>query len=48
MSDPRLKPVFDSLKEQMEKAVDHAASEFTKIRAGKAHPTMGKTNVAGH
>jgi len=40
MSDPRLKPVFDSLKEQMEKAVDHAASEFTKIRAGKAHPTM--------
>ena len=40
MSDPRLKPVFDSLKEQMDKAVDHAASEFTKIRAGKAHPSM--------
>ncbi len=40
MSDPRLKPVFDSLKDQMDKAVDHAASEFTKIRAGKAHPSM--------
>jgi ribosome recycling factor len=40
MSDPRLKPVFDSLKEQMDKAVDHASSEFSKIRAGKAHPSM--------
>lgn len=40
MSDPRLKPVFDALNDQMNKAVDHAASEFTKIRAGKAHPSM--------
>ena len=24
----------------MDKAVDHAATEFTKIRAGKAHPSM--------
>jgi ribosome recycling factor len=40
MSDPRLKPIFDSLKDQMDKAVDHASSEFTKIRAGKAHPSM--------
>jgi ribosome recycling factor len=40
MSDPRLKPVFDGLKDDMDKAVEHAASEFTKIRAGKAHPSM--------
>jgi ribosome recycling factor len=40
MSDPRLKPVFDALNDQMNKAVNHAASEFTKIRAGKAHPSM--------
>ncbi|MBC7381642.1 MAG: ribosome recycling factor [Bacteroidia bacterium] len=40
MSDPRLKPLFDSLKESMDNAIDHAASEFTKIRAGKAHPSM--------
>jgi ribosome recycling factor len=40
MSDPRLKPVFDQLKDAMDKAVEHAASEFTKIRAGKAHPSM--------
>jgi ribosome recycling factor len=40
MNDPRLKPVLDSLKLQMDKAVDHASAEFLKIRAGKAHPSM--------
>lgn len=40
MSDPRLKVVFDQLKDTMDKAIDHAASEFSKIRAGKAHPSM--------
>jgi ribosome recycling factor len=40
MSDPRLKQVLDHLKEGMDKAIDHAASEFSKIRAGKAHPSM--------
>ncbi|MBW7845970.1 MAG: ribosome recycling factor, partial [Bacteroidia bacterium] len=35
MSDPRLKVVFDQLKVSMDKAIDHAASEFSKIRAGK-------------
>lgn len=40
MSDPRLKLVLDGLKDAMEKAVDHAQSEFSKIRAGKAHPSM--------
>jgi ribosome recycling factor len=40
MSDPRLKPLFDHLKEMMDHAVEHAGNEFTKIRAGKAHPSM--------
>lgn len=40
MSDPRLKQVLDNLKTAMDKAVDHAATEFSKIRAGKAHPSM--------
>lgn len=40
MNDPRLKPIFDHLKEAMDKAVDHAEHELTKIRAGKAHPGM--------
>src|SRR3954470_23815627 len=40
MSDPRLTPVFDELKSAMDRAVDHAAAEFTKIRAGKAHISM--------
>jgi ribosome recycling factor len=40
MSDPRLQPLFDQLKKSMDAAVDHAATEFTKIRAGKAHPSM--------
>src|SRR4051812_45026402 len=40
MSDPRLKPLFDTLKESMDNAIEHAAAEFTKIRAGKAHPSM--------
>lgn len=40
MSDPRLKPVLDNLKQMMDAAIDHANSEFTKIRAGKSHPSM--------
>lgn len=40
MSDPRVKTVFDEMKAAMDKAVDHAANEFTKIRAGKSHPSM--------
>jgi ribosome recycling factor len=40
MSDPRLKTIFDDMKAAMDKAIDHAASEFTKIRAGKSHPSM--------
>lgn len=40
MNDPRVKEVFEQMKSAMDKAVDHAASEFTKIRAGKAHPSM--------
>jgi ribosome recycling factor len=40
MSDPRLTPVFGQLKAEMERAIDHAASEFSKIRAGKAHVSM--------
>ena len=40
MSDPRLQPLLDSLKNQMDHAVAHAVAEFAKIRAGKAHPSM--------
>jgi ribosome recycling factor len=40
MNDPRLKTIFDEMKVTMDKAIDHAASEFTKIRAGKSHPSM--------
>lgn len=40
MSDPRLKPVLDNLKQMMDAAINHANSEFTKIRAGKSHPSM--------
>lgn len=40
MSDPRLTPVLNELKAAMDKAVEHAASEFAKIRAGKAHVSM--------
>jgi len=40
MNDPRLKPLFEEMNEAMHKAIDHAAHEFTKIRAGKAHPSM--------
>lgn len=28
------------MKDAMDKAIEHAAQEFTKIRAGKAHPSM--------
>jgi ribosome recycling factor len=40
MSDPRVKTLFDDMKVAMDKAIDHAANEFTKIRAGKSHPSM--------
>lgn len=40
MNDPRLKEVFELMKDGMDKAIEHAAQEFTKIRAGKAHPSM--------
>lgn len=40
MSDPRVKTIFDDMKAAMDKAIDHAANEFTKIRAGKSHPSM--------
>lgn len=40
MSDPRVKTVFDEMKVAMDKAIEHAANEFTKIRAGKSHPSM--------
>jgi ribosome recycling factor len=40
MSDPRVKSIFDDMKVAMDKAIDHAANEFTKIRAGKSHPSM--------
>lgn len=40
MNDPRLKQVFDDMKAAMDKALEHAAVEFSKIRAGKAHPSM--------
>jgi ribosome recycling factor len=35
-----LKPVFEILNEDMEKAIEHAKVEFQKLRAGKATPTM--------
>lgn len=40
MNDPRLKEIAEQMKTAMEKAVEHASQEFTKIRAGKAHPSM--------
>lgn len=40
MNDPRLKAVFDQMKDAMDKAIEHATMEFSKIRAGKAHPSM--------
>ncbi len=40
MSDPRLKTILDSMKDGMDKAIEHAQNEFSKIRAGKAHPSM--------
>jgi len=35
-----LKFVLDSLKENLEKAIDHLVHEFRAIRAGKANPSM--------
>jgi ribosome recycling factor len=32
--------VIDSGKEQMEKAIDHLESELTKVRTGRANPSM--------
>ncbi len=32
--------ILDSLKESMQKTVDHLEKELTKIRAGKANPSM--------
>ncbi len=40
MNDPRVKSVFEEMKTAMEKCVDHAAAEFSKMRAGKAMPSM--------
>ncbi|MBL4709432.1 MAG: ribosome recycling factor [Flavobacteriales bacterium] len=32
--------IIDSLKESMQKSIDHLENELTKIRAGKANPSM--------
>ena len=40
MNDPRLKQIVDEMKAAMEKCVEHAAAEFSKMRAGKAMPSM--------
>lgn len=40
MSDPRLNTVFNEMTAAMDKAIEHAAHEFGKIRAGKANPSM--------
>lgn len=40
MNDPRLKEVFNHMQAAMDKAIEHAGMEFSKIRAGKAHPGM--------
>lgn len=37
---PELKPVFDQFNENIDKAINHARNEFSKIRAGKASPAM--------
>lgn len=38
--DESLKPVFASLRADMERAIEHLRSELSKVRAGKAHPSM--------
>src|SRR3954468_14916152 len=38
--DPQIKTQVDSAKQQMEKAILHLEQELTKIRAGKANPSM--------
>lgn len=35
-----LQMILDDTKEQMEKAINHLENELSKIRAGKAHPSM--------
>ncbi len=37
---PELKPVMDALQNQLDKSIQHAKTEFSKIRAGKANPAM--------
>ena len=37
---PDIQFILDSSKEDMEKAVSHLEAELTKVRAGKASPTM--------
>ncbi|MCB0734058.1 MAG: ribosome recycling factor [Flavobacteriales bacterium] len=38
--DDSLKPIFSDLRDNMNKALDHLRAELTKVRAGKAHPSM--------
>jgi len=38
--DDSVKPIFDSVKEGMSKAIDHLNKELLKLRAGKATPSM--------
>lgn len=38
--DPQIKTQVDAAKQQMEKAILHLEQELTKIRAGKANPSM--------
>jgi ribosome recycling factor len=38
--DPSIKPIIQLVKEAMQKTVEHLENELTKIRAGKAHPSM--------
>lgn len=37
---PQIKSLLDAAKDQMEKAISHLEAELTKIRAGKANPSM--------
>jgi len=40
MIDETLKDIFDNLDQAMNKALEHTQSEFQKLRAGKATPSM--------
>ena len=35
-----LQPIFEELKQSLEKSINHASNELAKIRAGKAMPNM--------